>query len=69
MTPAPGRTDIEHFRTIVTGHLGLHYEDGKLDYLAGVIRQRMQPVGRARFESCSAYLGQSVFVTGVCRLI
>ena len=57
MTPVLGRTDIEQFRTIVTRHLGLHYEDGKLDYLADVIRQRMQSVGRARFESYSAYLG------------
>ncbi len=57
MTPVLGRTDIEQFRTIVTGHLGLQYEDGKLDYLADVIRKRMQSVGRARFESYSAYLG------------
>ena len=34
MTPVLGRTDIEQFRTIVTGHLGLQYEDEKLDYLA-----------------------------------
>ncbi len=57
MTPVLGRTDIEQFRTIVTRHLGLQYEDGKLDYLADVIRQRMHSVGRARFESYSAYLG------------
>ena len=57
MTPVLGRTDIEQFRTIVTGHLGLQYEDGKLDYLADVIRQRMQSEGHARIESCSAYLG------------
>ena len=57
MTPALGRTDIEQFRTIVTCHLGLQYEDGKLDYLADVIRQRMQSVGRGRFDSCSDYLG------------
>ncbi len=57
MTPALGRSDIEQFRTIVTCHLGLQYENGKLDYLADVIRQRMQSVGCAHFESCSAYLG------------
>ena len=57
MTPVPGRTDIEQFRTAVTSHLGLHYEDAKLDYLADVMRQRMQTVGRDRFGSCSAYLG------------
>ena len=57
MTPVLGRTDIEQFRTIVTCHLGLQYEDDKLDYLADVIRQRMPSVGRARFGSYSAYLG------------
>jgi chemotaxis protein methyltransferase CheR len=47
----------EEFRTIVTNYLGLQYEDEKLDYLANVMRQRVQPVGHARFESYSAYLG------------
>lgn len=56
MTPVLYQPDIEQFRTILTRHLGLQYEDGKLDYLAEVIRQRMQC--RARFESYSAYLGQ-----------
>ena len=56
MTPVPGRSDVEQFRTAVTSHLGLQYEDAKLDYLADVMRQRIQTVGRARFESCSAYL-------------
>ena len=31
MTPVLDRNDIEQFRTIVTTHLGLHYEDEKLD--------------------------------------
>jgi len=57
MTAVLGPTDIEHFRSVVTCHLGLQYEDGKLDYLADVMRQRMQSVGRARFESYAAYLG------------
>ena len=57
MTPVPSRSDIEQFRTAVTSHLGLQYEDAKLDYLADVMRQRIQPVGRARFESYTAYLG------------
>jgi chemotaxis protein methyltransferase CheR len=57
MTPVPGRYDVERFRTAVTSHLGLQYEDEKLDYLADVMQQRMQTVGRARFESCPAYLG------------
>ena len=56
MTPVPARAEIEQFRTTVTCHLGLQYEDAKLDYLADVMRQRMQPVGLARFESYSGYL-------------
>ena len=56
MTPVLARTDIEQFRTMVTCHLGLQYEDEKLDYLADVMRHRMHSVGRARFESSRAYL-------------
>ena len=57
MTPVPTPTEVEQFRTTLSCHLGLQYEDAKLDYLADVMRQRMQPVGRARFASYSAYLG------------
>jgi chemotaxis protein methyltransferase CheR len=57
MTPVPSASDIEQFRNAVTCHLGLQYEDSKLDYLADVMRHRMQSVGRARSESCSDYLG------------
>ena len=56
MTPVLLRTDIEQFRNIVTSQFGLQFEDEKLDYLADVMLQRMESVGRARFESCSAYL-------------
>lgn len=31
MMPALGRPDVEQFRTLATRHLGLQYEDGKLD--------------------------------------
>ena len=51
MTPVLDRTDIEQFRTIIARCLGLHYDDGKLDYLAEVARQRMELVGSARFDS------------------
>jgi len=57
MTPVPCHTDIAQFRAALTRHLGLQYEDGKLDYLADVLCQRMQPVGRTRFASYAAYLG------------
>jgi chemotaxis protein methyltransferase CheR len=51
MTPVLDRTDLEQFRTVVARRLGLQYEDGKLDYLAEVARQRMELVGSTRFES------------------
>ena len=56
MTPVLDRTDIEQFRTIVARRLGLQYEDGKLDYLAEVVRQRMKLVGSAHFGSYRSYL-------------
>lgn len=45
------RAQIEQFRSIVAGRLGLQYEDGKLDYLADVLRQRMGLVGSLGFDS------------------
>jgi chemotaxis protein methyltransferase CheR len=59
MTPVLDRTDLEQFRSIVTRRLGLQYEDGKLDYLAEVARQRMELVGNARFESYLERLNSS----------
>jgi chemotaxis protein methyltransferase CheR len=56
MTPVLVKNDIEQFRSILTCHLGLQFEDEKLDYLADVMLQRMQSVGRTRFESCSTYI-------------
>ena len=50
MTAVLHRTDLEQFRTLVARRLGLHYDDGKLDYLAEIARQRMELVGSARFE-------------------
>ena len=51
MTPLLDRTGLEQFRTIVARRLGLQYEDGKLDYLAEIVRRRMELLGSARFES------------------
>jgi chemotaxis protein methyltransferase CheR len=56
MMPVLDLTDTEQFRNLVTSHLGLQYEDEKLDYLADVLCQRMQSLGRARFDSYAAYL-------------
>jgi chemotaxis protein methyltransferase CheR len=51
MTMVLDRTDIEQFRMIVVRRLGLHYEDGRLDYLADVLRQRMESNGSPRFDA------------------
>ena len=51
MTVVLDRTDIEQFRMIVVRRLGLHYEDGRLDYLADVLRQRMESTGSPRFDA------------------
>jgi chemotaxis protein methyltransferase CheR len=51
MTVVLDRTDIEQFRMIVVRRLGLHYEDGRLDYLADVLRQRMESNGSPRFDA------------------
>ncbi len=43
--------DIEQFRTIVGQCLGLHFEDSKLDFLADVLRRRMEATGSDHFPS------------------
>jgi chemotaxis protein methyltransferase CheR len=43
--------DIECFRDLVAERLGLHFEDGKLDLLADVLRQRMEATGSNHFSS------------------
>lgn len=59
MMAALDRADLERFRAIVARRLGLHYEEGKLDYLAEVARQRMSLVGSARFETYLERLNSS----------
>lgn len=44
------RAHIERFRTIVAHRLGLQYDDGKLDYLADILRQRMASAECPRVE-------------------
>ena len=43
--------EIECFRGLVAERLGLHFEDGKLDFLADVLRQRMEATGCDHFSS------------------
>ena len=51
--PVLDRTDIERFRAIVARRFGLQYDDGKLDFLADVLRHRMVA---ARSPSFDAYV-------------
>ncbi len=44
------RADVERFRAVVTRRFGLQYDDSKLDYLADVLRQRMEATGAPRAE-------------------
>jgi chemotaxis protein methyltransferase CheR len=43
--------EIECFRGLVAERLGLHFEDGKLDFLADILRQRMEATGCDHFSS------------------
>jgi chemotaxis protein methyltransferase CheR len=43
--------EIECFRGLVAERLGLHFEDGKLDFLADVLRQRMEATRCEHFSS------------------
>ncbi len=45
MIVAPAAAEIECFRGLVAERLGLHFEDAKLDFLADVLRQRMEDTG------------------------
>jgi hypothetical protein len=45
---APDAAEIECFRGLVAERLGLYFEDGKLDFLADVLRQRMADTGCER---------------------
>lgn len=55
MTVLLGRGDVEQFREIVTRRFGLHYDDGKLDYLADVLQRR---IDAADSPYAAAYLAR-----------
>lgn len=69
MIVAPMAAEIESFRGLVAERLGLHFEDAKLDFLADVLRKRMEDTGCTRF---SAYQGRISSILGekdeVCAL-
>ncbi len=56
MTSSPEPADVERFRTIVGERLGLSFDDSRLDYLADVLRQRMDATGYGRFGAYEAKL-------------
>src|ERR1700722_4356496 len=43
--------DISRFRTLVSRRMGLLFEDDKLDYLAEVLRERVEASGRDRSDA------------------
>src|SRR5437879_6282159 len=47
------RADLERFRSLIAQRLGLYFEDGKLDFLEDVARQRIEATG---CEGLSDYL-------------
>jgi chemotaxis protein methyltransferase CheR len=49
------RGDIDRFRSIVAERMGLAFDDGKLDYLTDVLRNRVEALGNGRAGS---YLGR-----------
>ena len=57
MTPVLDRSDIERFRAIVARRFGLQYDDGKLDFLADILRQRMEAARSPRFDAYLEHLG------------
>lgn len=62
MIVAPAAAEIECFRGLVAERLGLHFEDSKLDFLADVLRQRMEDTGCQFFSAyrkrISPYAGE-----------
>jgi chemotaxis protein methyltransferase CheR len=59
MTRQLERVEVEQFRALVAQRFGLQYEDGRLEYLADVLRQRMDLVGSRRFDAYAERLTSS----------
>ncbi len=45
MTDSFGHVELDHFRTIIAGRLGLQFDNGRMDRLAEVLRQRLDARG------------------------
>jgi chemotaxis protein methyltransferase CheR len=53
----PAFPEVERFRLVVARRLGLQFEDGKLDFLAGVLRERVAGSGAERVQAYLHRLG------------
>src|SRR4029077_2269193 len=51
MTVTVAAAEIECFRSRVAQRMGLHFEDAKLEFLADILRQRMESTGSHLFSS------------------
>lgn len=58
MTPLE-RADVERFRELIARRFGLQYDDGRLDYLADVLRQRLEATASPCFEVYAEKLASS----------
>ena len=54
MNAVLNRAELDHFRSVIAGRLGLQFDDGKLEFLADVLRQRLE----AGSLTSTAYLGK-----------
>jgi len=60
---APG--ELEGFRDVVTQRFGLRFDDGRMDFLADVLRQRLEALGSG---CCERYLDRLTSARGVPEL-
>ena len=60
MTSVLDQSDLEQFRRIVTRRFGLQYEDGRLDYLADVLRRRVEAAKSPRASDYIERLASSL---------
>lgn len=51
MTVTLAYSDIECFRSLISRHLGLRFEDGRLEFLADIVRQRMEDTQCNQFSA------------------
>jgi chemotaxis protein methyltransferase CheR len=50
MASLPDRSEVERFRAVIGQKLGLHVDEGRLDQLADLLRQRLTAGGHPRLE-------------------